>query len=282
MQIRFSKYSGCGNDFIIIDNRSFFFPLHNEHYVRQLCHRRLGIGADGIILLEPSSKSDFRMRILNSDGTEAEMCGNGIRCLMRFIVRLYPNTSKCVVETGAGLIALKAEGICVQAAMHDPFDMQWNLQVEGLCTHYMNTGVPHAVCFVDDVQTVDLDQVGKKLRWHTQYGPKGANVNFAAIDSQANCIRYRTFERGVEGETLACGTGAVAVALAAAQVLKQQAPVTILTSSGQKLIIGFEHDGHKFRNITMTGPADHVFDGQFICQQTNQNILSSLSVCDIV
>jgi diaminopimelate epimerase len=278
MLIRFSKYSGCGNDFILIDNRSFFFPLHDEQYVRQLCHRRLGIGADGIILLEPSSRADFRMRILNSDGTEAEMCGNGIRCLMKFISQLLPSTLQCVVETDAGLIALKADGSSVQAAMHDPLDMQWNLEVEGLCIHYLNTGVPHIVCFVDDIETVDLDQIGNKLRWHVQFAPKGANVNFATLDSQENVIRYRTFERGVEGETLACGTGAVAVALAAARLLGQASPATVLTSSGQRLIIDFQYDGHNFQNITMTGPADHVFDGQFICQ----NILSSLSVYDIV
>lgn len=256
IQASFSKYTGCGNDFILIDNRSLFFPSDNRpSVVQKLCHRHLGIGADGVILLENSSKANYRMRIYNSDGTEAEMCGNGIRCLMQFINALT-STTHAHIETMERLIYAEKDGCDIRVEMGLPTDMRWNVNADGFQGHFLNTGVPHFVIFVDDVEGIDLEKAGRALRWHSAFTPKGTNVNFATL--LPSCIRYRTFERGVEGETLACGTGAVAVAVAAHTVQKTLGPVTLLTSSGQKLEVNFKED---FSNLTMKGPATHIFNG---------------------
>lgn len=260
----FSKYSGCGNDFVLVDNRSSFFPIDNAPLVRALCDRREGVGADGVILLETSTQCDFRMRIFNADGSEAEMCGNGIRCFMRFIQKLNPQISHCRVETMERSISLQCEAGTVRADVGPPKDIQWMLpnalEHPGLHAHFINSGVPHCVVFVSDLDNVDMESWGPKIRRNAFFGPKGTNVNFVQV-ANGHCS-YRTWERGVEGETPACGTGAVAVAMAAFQHFGLKPPISVWTQSRQQLIINFEHKP-LFSNVTLSGPATHIFDGVY-------------------
>lgn len=263
--LSFSKYSGCGNDFVLVDNRSSFFPLHDVQLIQHLCQRRDGIGADGIILLEQSQTADYRMRILNSDGSEAEMCGNGIRCLMRFITKLDPTVTSCLIQTAERIIPLELDGELIKASVGSPTDIQWHLPIDlidgELSAHFLNTGVPHCVVFVRNIDDIDIASRGPFLRRHLHFGHKGTNVNFACnIDGN---YHYRTWERGVEGETAACGTGAIAVACAAAFLHNLSSPITIFTHSKQPLHISFD-DYSSFINVDMTGPAIHLFDGIWI------------------
>lgn len=260
----FAKYTGCGNDFILVDNRGCCFPLPEQQWVIQLCNRRLGVGADGVILLENSSYADYRMRIFNSDGSEAAMCGNGIRCLMRFIHRLHSNVTCASIETGAGVLTLSvASNGSICASVGHPHSIQWNItlptQLPYQSAHFLNTGVPHLVLFVEDVDCIDLAHVAPPLRHHAQFGPNGTNVNIASLSSTR--IRYRTWERGVEGETLACGTGAIAIAIAAHRQFDMPSPITLQTSSEQHLHIAFKYVHNAWSDIIMSGPADHLFDG---------------------
>ena len=241
--MHFSKYTGCGNDFILIDNRSLFFPTQETASIQHLCNRRHGIGADGIILLEASNKADYRMRIFNNDGSEAEMCGNGIRCLMLFIAKLCPGITCCTVETTERLIPLSLQQNGVMAAVGDPTAVRWHLPIDlqknELSAHFLNTGVPHCVIFVDDIDRVDIASRGPILRRHPLFGVNGTNVNFVTCTGQ-ECY-YRTWERGVEDETPACGTGAIAVALACAYQHHLPSPITIWTRSKQALHLSLIH-----------------------------------------
>ncbi len=263
--IAFSKYSGCGNDFIIIDNRAALFPFQDPSTIQSLCDRREGIGADGLILLESSLHADFRMRIFNCDGSEAEMCGNGIRCLMAFIHKLHRHLHRCTIETMERIIPLELIDNHVKAFVGAPTDLKCDLttQIDNRIyqLHHLNTGVPHCVTFVADLEAIDLLKVGQQLRSHALFGSKGTNVNFAS--TQNGQVLYRTYERGVEGETPACGTGAVAVALATAISFGWTSPITVLTRSNQPLEIGFTRTVDQFADVSMTGPAIHVFDGHF-------------------
>lgn len=274
----FYKYSGCGNDFILIDNRQQLFNLETASRFKaepivQLCHRRLGIGADGIVLLEFSLKADFRMRIFNADGSEAEMCGNGLRCLVRFIQDLGIPGNKFLIETMHQLIPTTISEKCVSAEMPAPtncrFFEQLVIEETSYTLHYLDTGVPHAVIFVEDLQNHQLMLIAPKIRYHPYFMPKGTNVNFATINSN-NEVEVRTYERGVEGETLACGTGAAAVAIAAAHVHGLRSPISIRPKSGDMIYINLpeaadspsEESPFSFtQGITMSGPAVRVFNG---------------------
>lgn len=266
MQIPFSKYSGCGNDFIIIDNRAGIFPLENPLLVQRLCARRTGVGADGIILLENSNSADYRMRIINADGSEAEMCGNGIRCLARFISELSLPKTSIQFETKGGLVKTVLSGDSVQAEMPIPTDLHWNrsLQISGktVIVHTLNTGVPHAVLFVDDLPSTHWMQLAPQIRYHSDFGTTGTNVNFARVEGSK--VFLRTYERGVEGETLACGTGATATALAASQLYGIESPITIVPASGDLLEIQFQQRDKEFSNVIMRGPAHHIYKGTLV------------------
>lgn len=260
--IPFSKYSGAGNDFVLIDNRRETFPVHHQHVIVKLCDRRHGVGADGVILLEDSCKADFKMRIFNSDGSEAEMCGNGIRCLAKFLLELGFHPQPYRIETMERILKIDYQGEEVTVEMGNPEDLRWHQTVHlkgGPRTlHALNTGVPHAVCFVEDVETVDIAAMGREIRTHTHFSPKGTNVNF--VQKADDELWVRTYERGVEAETLACGTGLTASALAAAKIYGLKSPVTVRPRSREQIKIGFEND---FEHVTMTGPATHVFHGVF-------------------
>lgn len=261
MPIPFSKYSGCGNDFVVIDNRSAIFADRcSQATISRLCHRQFGIGADGIILLENSDKADYRMRIFNADGSEAEMCGNGVRCLALFIHELQLANKKFTLETMHQKMQICVEGskVCVYLPPVTEFKYFIPLSIEGreLTLHSLNTGVPHVVVFVEDIENDAYLAMAPHIRYHPLFHPKGTNVNFATINSE-HTIVVRTYERGVEAETLACGTGAIAVALAAAKVHGLPSPITIQTRSQDFLHISFNN------GLTMTGPAIKTFEGVF-------------------
>ena len=262
--LRFTKMNGAGNDFILIDNRTGSIDLDRSQ-IAQFCDRHRGIGADGILLLEkPTNRADFRMRYFNADGGEAEMCGNGARCFARFANKVGGQKGKISFETPAGVISAELKGDLVTLRMTEPTDLRFNVDLpmaaENKTVHFINSGVPHVVIPVAQVDDVDVRREGAAIRHHKMFSPKGANVNF--IEKRgANKIAVRTYERGVEDETLACGTGVVASALIFAATEKRNGPITVLARGGDELQVGFEKVEGGFRNVTLTGPAEFVFEG---------------------
>ncbi|MBA2369688.1 MAG: diaminopimelate epimerase [Candidatus Protochlamydia sp.] len=260
----FVKYTGCGNDFIIFDNRSACFPL-SPSLVQNLCQRQWGIGADGMVLLENSTQADVRMRIFNADGNEAEMCGNGIRCLIHWLYSNCTYQSTYLIETAKGLLkgSFDEGNVCIDMGV--PTDFKWNapLSLDSITylVHCLNTGVPHAVLFVSNIEEVNIDRLGPMIRYHALWQPHGINATFAQKLNDST-IAVRTYERGVERETLACGTGATAAALAAAYQFQMTAPQFVKTRSGAFLKIDFVLESGIFSNVKMTGPAQRTFQGE--------------------
>ncbi len=263
-KLGFMKMNGAGNDFVMLDNRAGSLQLDASQIAR-LCDRHRGIGADGVLVLEPAgNRADFRMRYYNADGGEAEMCGNGARCFARFADRVAGPLEKLSFETPAGVIAAALEGERVTLRMGEPKDLRLNMQItalgENLSCNYIDSGVPHLVVPVSDIATVDVRTVGPALRHHAEFAPRGANVNFLEHRGDRR-IAIRTYERGVEGETLACGTGVVASALIFAATEGAESPISVLVKGGDELQVGFEKNGDRFANVTLTGPAEFVFEG---------------------
>lgn len=263
----FSKYSGCGNDFILIDNRNNLFPSHHVSLISRLCRRPDGIGADGVILIETSHIADVKMRIFNSDGKEAEMCGNGLRCIMKFLHELGITKSKLDIETMERKLHIESFGDQVKASMGSPKDIKQNIslmiQNKEVIVHYLDTGVPHAIHFVENIEDAPVVELGSKIRFHSFFQPKGANANFVQITGPTS-LTIRTYERGVEAETLACGTGATAAALMAHLDKGLVSPIEVKTKSGQNLTISFSVDEKKqFTNVMQSGPATFHFKGSF-------------------
>jgi diaminopimelate epimerase len=262
--LNFTKMNGAGNDFVMVDNRDGSLALDKDTIAR-LCDRHRGIGADGLLAVEPAQNgADFRMRYYNADGGEAEMCGNGARCFARYASKLAGRTDAVSFETIAGVITAKLLGDKVELQMSEPKDLALNakLDVAGtpLTVHFVNTGVPHAVIPVEDLENIDIRKLGSGVRFHQHFAPKGTNANFIQpIDSKTLAIR--TYERGVEGETLACGTGVVASALIYHETTGAPSPIGIKVRGGDILEVSFEKDGSTYKNVTLTGPADFVFDG---------------------
>jgi diaminopimelate epimerase len=266
MTLQFVKMNGAGNDFVMLDNRDLSLALSGDQ-IACLCDRHRGIGADGLLLVEPATGSgDFKMRYYNADGGEAEMCGNGARCFGRFVNHLHGGTlARIRFETLAGLISAEFEHGQVRINMSAPFDLKLaqTLPVAGesLTVHSVNTGVPHAVVFFDDVDAVDVRKLGAGLRYHEAFAPKGTNANFAQVLAP-DSIRIRTYERGVEDETLACGTGMVASALIHHELTGAPSPIRVKVQGGDTLAVGFEESApHEYTNVTLFGPADFVFTG---------------------
>src|SRR2546421_8221322 len=262
--VRFTKMDGAGNDFILIDNRAGNIDLGRSQIAR-LCDRHRGIGADGILLLERASNhADFRMRYFNADGGEAEMCGNGARCFARFAIKVAGQKEKISFETPAGVISAELKGDLVTLRMTEPTDLRLNLDLpigaEKKTVHFINSGVPHVVIPVAKIDDADVRREGAAIRHHKMFSPNGTNVNF--IEKRGpNKIAIRTYERGVEDETLACGTGIVASALIFAASENTNGPIGVIARGGDELEVGFEKSGDRFRNVTLTGPAEVVFEG---------------------
>ena len=266
MLLEVTKMNGAGNDFILADNRAGNVHLTPEQ-VTHLCHRQRGIGADGLMLLVPcaSGKADWAWEFWNSDGSRAEMCGNGARCFARYIQRLTGATGSVAFETVAGVITASFQGERVTVNLTPPQSLRLNEQVPlaigptGI--HSLNTGVPHAVIFVPDADQAMVNQIGAEVRYHAHFKPKGTNVNFAQVLGP-NHIRVRTYERGVEGETLACGTGVSAAAMIASRVHGFTSPVKVLVQGGDTLEVSFESSGEGFADVRLNGPADFSFTGE--------------------
>jgi diaminopimelate epimerase len=271
--IRFTKMSGAGNDFIVIDNRDGKIPETGRRKLfAEWCHRRLGVGADGVLLVEnpAGGVADFRMRYYNADGGEAESCGNGARCIARFANLIGAAPETMAFETEAGLYRAQMNGDEVILTMSDPHSLRRDISIEiegfnGAKLDYVNTGVPHVVVFVKDIKSVDVQDVGSRIRYHEAFAPAGTNVNFAQQLSDGR-IAVRTYERGVEGETLACGTGSVAVGLIAWLKGIASPPVSIQTTGGPILRIHFDEPEDReqpaFTGVRLEGEARIVFEGE--------------------
>jgi len=266
MILEFTKMNGAGNDFILIDNRAGKVRLTPEQ-VEKLCDRHQGVGADGLMLLVPSrtGKADWAWDFYNRDGSAAEMCGNGARCFGRFAQRLAGSNGSLTFETAAGIISAAFKGERVTVDLTRPENLRLAEQVTlstGVHTiHSLNTGVPHTVMFVPDADKAMVGTLGPEIRRHPHFGSRGTNVNFVQVLGP-NRIRVRTFERGVEGETLACGTGVSASALIAARVHKFTSPVQVKVQSGDSLEVAFQAAGDGFDQVQLTGPAEFVFEGK--------------------
>lgn len=265
MVLQFTKMNGAGNDFILVDNRDLHVQLTRDQVAR-LCDRHRGIGADGLFLLIPcaSGKANWAWQFYNSDGGTAEMCGNGARCFARFIQRLTGVPDQVSFETGAGVIRATFLGDRVCVSLTEPRDLnlaqKLNLSGGTETLHTVNTGVPHAVLFVPDADKAMVEAQGAEIRYHAYFAPKGTNVNFVQLLGP-NSVRVRTYERGVEGETLACGTGVTAAALIAARVNRFQSPVHVQVEGGDILEVSFKEQAGGFKDVQLTGPADFSFSG---------------------
>ncbi|NLB56215.1 MAG: diaminopimelate epimerase [Lentisphaerae bacterium] len=263
-QIKFRKMHGAGNDFILVDNRDAIFPHTDIEWIAAICNRRTGIGSDGLILIENSEIASFFMRFYNPDGREADMCGNGARCVARFAYDLGIALENTEFETRAGKVSAIITDQDVTIGMPDPKNIRRGLDIEALGQVWkinkINTGVPHAVIKVNDVNGIDLQGIGAAIRYHEAFMPDGTNVNFIQV-LDAHTLKIRTYERGVEAETLACGTGAVASALTTALDEFACDPVTIISAGNVQMSVGFAKQSDSFRKVTLTGPAVHVFEG---------------------
>ncbi len=271
MMISFYKMTGAGNDFVMLDNRDLSLsPILTREIIASLCDRRFGVGADGLIAVEPAEgKAHVRMRYYNSDGGEAEMCGNGARCFTAFVD--YLTDSEQTVwkfETMAGLVTGQVnEDDTVTIELTKPHDLRLNAITScpelPEAVHFLNTGVPHAVTFLKELADLNVKEKGAFLRYNDAFAPAGANANFAEI-IEPQMLKIRTYERGVEDETLACGTGMTATALIHALITDAPSPISLQVAGGDILSIGFKRQGNDFSDVTLTGPALIVFRGEVI------------------
>lgn len=268
ISIPFTKMSGSGNDFILIDNREGIVPVDDISYFAQcVCRRKLSAGADGLILVERSDKVDFKWNFLNSDGSLAEMCGNGARCVARYAYMNGIAQESMGFETIAGIIQAHVLNDQVKIRMTDPSDLtiDADLGVDNQTVRFssVNTGVPHVVIAVEDIESADVVGLGRHIRHRPEFSPAGTNVNFLGI--QPNAIAaVRTYERGVEDETLACGTGIVASALVLAEKRGAKSPVTLQTRSGSHLNVYYSKSGHRYTDIYLEGDARVIYEGQLM------------------
>ncbi|MEY2599491.1 MAG: hypothetical protein RLZZ142_1750 [Verrucomicrobiota bacterium] len=266
--LAFTKMNGAGNDFIMVDNRSGSLPLQRE-LIARLCDRHRGIGGDGLIAAEPAEDpaNHLKMRYFNADGGEAEMCGNGARCFSRFGARLLSITNKIRFETLAGVISADLLGhrVCLQMSAPHGLTLDTPLEVAGIQArvHFLNTGVPHAVVFRTDLPGTEVRSLGAALRYHPHFAPKGTNANFVAVRPDGS-LAVRTYERGVEDETLACGTGVVASAIIHHLLHNAPAPILVSVKGGDTLAVSFQRTGDQIHSVTLTGPADFVFEGSLV------------------
>jgi diaminopimelate epimerase len=264
-KIPFYKMHGSGNDFILIDNRRGVLKGKNlKELAITVCNRHYSVGADGLIVIVPSRKADFKWRFFNADGSEAEMCGNGSRCAARFAYIKKIAGKNMAFETLAGTIHAQVKNERVTVQLTNAAGLRMNIAVPlesgHRMGHFINTGVPHLVYFSKDIQTEDVERIGRTTRYHALFKPAGTNVNFIQIQGPHK-LRIRTYERGVEGETLACGTGSVAAALIAGAIGAVSSPVEIMTWSGEKLTVSYERTAEGFDNIRLEGGAQVICEG---------------------
>lgn len=256
MQLEFYKYQGAGNDFVMIDNRSGFFPKENTQLIAHLCDRRFGIGGDGLILLENDTDTDFKMVYYNSDGNQSSMCGNGGRCLVAFAkdLEVIEDKTTFIATDGLHHASFEDNGLVSLQMIDVPtIDIKKDHS-------FLNTGSPHHVQMVEDLEHYNIKEEGAAIRYGSLYGAAGSNINFVKkIDDTT--FRLRTYERGVEDETLACGTGATAVAIAMNATGQTDATAINVNVEGGKLVVSFDKTPNGFTNVFLKGPAEFVFKG---------------------
>lgn len=254
--LSFSKFEGLGNDFLVVDDREERFDSEDSRGIERLCHRKFGVGADGLLLLQNDKEADFRMRIFNADGKEAASCGNGLRCLLLFIHQeLKIFKSSYAIRTNKQIVHGYLDGKETVVNMGAPTNCRLFLKSDWGDLHFIDSGVPHAALFLEDVPSLDVALIGPKIRHHPYFSPEGANVNFVSYDQEGS-LTVRTFERGVEGETLACGTGAIAAAAICQKVYPLRKKYRAILAGG---VLEIEDKGGDF---WMKGPARKVFDGR--------------------
>jgi len=264
---------GAGNDFIIVDDRTMRFPLADRAWIKQICSLHSGIGAEGLILIQSSDKASFCMRFFNPDGLEAEMCGNGIRCAARFANDGGIAEREMTIQTMAGILraSITEKGVRVAMPVFPGIRLNFPVQVAGQCLtcSFINTGVPHVVVETDNLEAVDLRRMGPLLRRHEDFAPQGANVDYLCVTG-GQSLSVRTYERGVEDETLACGTGITACAIIAALMNKVTPPVRVMCRHDDTLEVDFKKSGNNVKDITLLGPAEYVFEGEitYACSQS--------------
>jgi diaminopimelate epimerase len=264
--VKFYKMSGAGNDFVVLDNRQGALRGDLNAFSARVADRRRGVGADGVLLLERSPRKDFRMRYFNSDGSEADMCGNGGRCIARYAALVGAAPSRMEFENLAGDFGAEVldDGqVRLQMTRAHGLRLDLDLPVEGKTVrgHSIDTGVPHLVVPVPDAAAVDVKALGRALRTHPAFAPKGTNVNFMQVTGK-DSILVRTYERGVEDETLACGTGVVAAALLTDRVHRLALPLCVKVRGGDVLTVDARAEGDAFCDVTLTGSATEVFSGE--------------------
>ena len=264
--IAFAKASGAGNDFVLIDNMNGALQVNASPLAAALCSRGFGVGADGLLMLESSDKADFFMRYFNADGSYGGMCGNGGRCAARyaFLKGIAGRTMR--FEALDYIYDAEVDGSSVRLRMKNPSEVSRGTPLEVAAGKFtvdvVNTGSPHAVVFQDGLETLDVEALGRQIRWHAQFSPEGSNVDFIRLRDHA--VDVRTYERGVEGETSACGTGAVASAIVAAREGGLDSPVHVRVRSGEELLVHFVRDEGAFRRIILEGSAHMIFAGHLI------------------
>lgn len=263
MELSFYKYQGTGNDFVMVDNRKNLISKNSTKLINKLCDRKFGIGADGLILLENAEEEalDFRMIYFNADGNESSMCGNGGRCIIAFARFLGIIEKDCTFSAIDGLHeGIISENGKVGLKMNPVKDINTSPEFS-----FLNTGSPHHVIFAEGLQELDIKSLGAEIRYSELYSHQGGtNVNFVEI-TDSSSLRIRTYERGVENETLSCGTGATAAAIAAFSSGKLRSNSIVVNTEGGELQVSFDPEGDGFSNIWLEGPATQVFKGSIPC-----------------
>ena len=252
MKISFHKYQGTGNDFVMVDDRNETFPAENTALISFLCDRRMGVGADGVILIQNHPEHDFRMIYFNPDGSKS-LCGNGSRCAIAFAKTLGVIGNQTVFETTDGVHDAFIEGEIVHFHLYDIGQAERHGE-----DWFINTGSPHHIKIVRDLDQMDILQPGREIRHSTSYQPAGTNVNF--VETTPEGIKVRTYERGVEDETLSCGTGVTACALVAG-LMDYDSPVKVETKGGNLTVSFIKTEAKSFQDIYLAGPAKKVFEG---------------------
>jgi len=274
MNINFWKMHGAGNDFILVDDRDGTFPAQDRAWVARVCTRRTGVGSEGLILIRSSDKADFQMQFFNPDGAEAEMCGNGARCVALLANEIGAAPSRMQIDTEAGIVRAEVLDRDVRLELTPPCDLRLSqtLQLDDRTISYgsANTGVPHVVVVTPDLAACDVAGLGRAIRYHEDFEPAGTNANFIQVTGP-QAAKVRTYERGVEGETLACGTGIVAGALIAALAGEVTPPVVVTATGGDDLTVDFSLRGRTIENVSLLGPAAFVCKGTLDYSRIDEN-----------
>ncbi len=266
--IEFTKMAAAGNDFILLDNRGKKAERkigNLSKFAEVACERKHSIGADGLLLLESSRKADVTMRIFNPDGSEVAMCGNGSRCIAYYAAKRGIAKNRLSIDTKAGILKARVNKNIVRIEMMPPSDLKSRFSIdvyeETFEVDFVNTGVPHVVYFVEDLDRFDVKRFGKEIRYHKEFATEGTNANFVKVNDRHN-ITIRTYERGVEDETFACGTGAVASSIIASELHSVESPVKVKTSGGEVLTVYFKKERGEYKEIFLEGDVKPVYEGR--------------------